>query len=364
MKKVISIALVALMVVSMFAGCSLFSDNTLVKFDDTHTHNDPADLTYDDRVVLRNTKFDEYLESIVNSAAYPDTMVYDTDGNMVGMYNYDETTGLATGWTDLSTGEYNEFDPDKMIDLGKPDASLMIDLPEGIVMGAVVYGNESKAVSAYLYIFLPDAAVSQQVSTIMEENFGMKFESKDDTTLTFVKDADAINSEFDAAIEAGMTVMTKDASAYGELLSGDFSLMVYKGENAYKPYTDYEDPTDLDYDEKVVLVGSGEYAIVEEYVEYLTSMTDVLYGKDGKMVGHYTYYVATSKEGADAMYGWIDSGDSTVSRVSDTVICEVKTGDILAATLTQYQGYNVLADDSVADYTRMIEETFFSVVCE
>ncbi len=364
MKKVISIALAVLMVASMFAGCSLFSNDALVKFDDTHSHNDPADLTYDDRIVLRNTKFDEYLENIVNAAAYPNTVMFDEEGNMIGMYDYDETTGLASGWTDFSTGEFTAFEAGKEVDLGLPDKSLMIDLPEGMVMGAVVYGNESKAVSAYLYIFLPEASVAEQVTTIMEENFGLKFEAKDDTTLLFVKDTDAINADFDYAVESGMTLMTKDAAAYGEYLTGDFNLMVYKGESAYKPYTDYEDPTDLDFDEKVVLVGGGEYAIVDEYVEYLSSMTDVLYGKDGKMVGHYTYYVSTSKEGADAMYGWIDSGDSVVTRVSDTVICEMKTGDILANTIKSYQGYTVLNDDTVADYQRMIEESFFSVVCE
>ncbi len=362
MKKIISVAVALITVLSLFAGCSLFSNDALVKFDDTHTHNDPDGLTYDERIVLKGNKFADYLEDIVNSAAYPDTMVYDEEGNMIGMYDYDESTGLAKGFTSLSDEKYNEFD--EPVDLGKPDTSKMIDIPGDITVGAVVYGNEEKAVSAYVYIYLSDAKATEQVKELLKEYYGVEANKDNDTTLSFVQDSDYINKTFEDAIEQGATVLAKDASTYSEFIMADYGVTVYKGENAYKPYDEYTDPEDLEYDEKVVLVGAGEYAVLEEYVADLSTMTDVLYGKEGKMVGHYTYYVCTSKESADHLMGWLETGTSDITRVSDTVISDSKTGKDLESLITSYIGYNVLVDDTVKDYTRMIEESFFSVVCE
>ena len=51
-------------------------------------------------------------------------------------------------------------------------------------------------------------------------------------------------------------------------------------------------------------------------------------------------------------------------RVSDTAIMIAYMGDEMASVLDQYIGCNVIKDRSVAEYTRMIEETFFSVVYE
>ena len=51
-------------------------------------------------------------------------------------------------------------------------------------------------------------------------------------------------------------------------------------------------------------------------------------------------------------------------RVSDTAIMITYTGDEMASVLDRYIGCNVIKDRSVAEYTRMIEETFFSVVYE
>ena len=55
---------------------------------------------------------------------------------------------------------------------------------------------------------------------------------------------------------------------------------------------------------------------------------------------------------------------NTAERVSDTVILIAYTGDAMSSVLDSYMGYNVIKDHSVAEYTRMIEETFFSVVYE
>lgn len=366
MKKVISIALAALMLVSVLAGCSLFSDETLVKFDDTHSHSDPADLTYTDRVVLRNTKFNEYLEEVVNTAAYPNTYMFDDNGNVLGMYDYDAETGLAYGWTAFDeNGTYTAFEEGNELDLGKPDESKMIDLPEGVVAGGVVYENEKKAVSAYVYIFTPDAETTEKVLGIISEYFA-DFEKKDDTTLLLTKDAETINLEFDDAEAAyGEEITERDAAAYSEILMSDYGMNIYKGENAYKPFADYEEPTEFEYDQKSVLVGDGYYAVPDDsYSEKLSTLTDVIYGKDGKPVGHYSYYTCTDKDGADYLQKYLETGNTTVTRISDTVVCESRVGDYLQSIIKSYQGYNILEGDSFDEYVDMVAESNISVVCE
>lgn len=366
MKKVISIALAALMIVSVFAGCSLFSDETLVKFDDTHTHSDPADLTYTDRVVMRNTEFGEYLTELVNSFADPDTMVYNKKGEPIGMYDYDRETGLAYGWTAFDeAGTKTEFKEGEEVDLGKPDESMLIDLPEGIVAGGVVYENEEKAVSVYVYIFTPDAETTEEVSGIMSEYFA-DFEKKDDTTLLLTKDAETINAEFDDAEEAyGEEITQRDAQTYSEFLMSDYEMRIYKGENAYKPFADYEEPTEFEYDQKSVLIGDGYYAVPDDsYSEKLSTLTDVIYGKDGKPVGHYSYYTCTDKDGADYLQKYLETTNSTITRISDEVVCESKVGDYLQSIIKSYQGYNVLQGDSFDEYVDMVAESNISVICE
>lgn len=362
MKKVISIALVAVMLLSL-ASCDLFSNKAIVKLGDYYTHNDPSSLEYDDRIALLGKNFGTSLESYVNMASYPDNMMYDDAGNMIGMYDYDPETGLAYGWTNLADGSYTAYEEGKEVNLGMPDASKMIEIPDGVAMGAVVYGNKEKAVCAYLYVFLPDSSALETVQNAMLDTYGVEFEKESDTVLKAVLDEEAIEAEFELLGEDA-TVMSKSASGYAEVLMGTYGISEYKGENAYKPFADYEDPTDLDFDKKVVLVGNGEYAVYEEYVNDLSTMTDVLYSKDGKIVGHYTYYTATSEDSAERLYNFFEGVGENPVKVTDLVVGYSKTGADLEAVITSYKGYNILKDDSIEEYTRMIEETYFSVVCD
>lgn len=363
MKKIVSIALVLVMILS-FAGCGLFSDNTLVKFDDTHSHKDPEGLTYDERIVLKNDAFANYIEETANSAAYPDTMYYDKNGNIIGMYTYDAETGLASGWTRISDGKYTEFKKGNEVNLGKPDESLMIDIPGDVIMGTVVYGAEKKAVAAYSYLFYTDANAKDMLIENMTNFFGAQYVEDGENTLKFVQDADAISKEFDAAKESGYEIADGSAAEYAELLKGYYFLREYTGENPYEPFADYNDPEDIEFDEKVVLVGSGEYAVLEEDAQNISSMTDVLYAKEGKMVAHYTYYQCPSKEAADSLMKNADKVSLNPVRLTDTVIQASITGKELEDHISQYVGYSVLNDDTISDYTRMIEETYFSVVCD
>ena len=359
MKKVISAVLTLALLLSL-AGCGLFSDNSIVKLGEDYTHNDPKDLTYDQRVVLRGENFQDDLEDMVNSAAYPDTMMYDDDGNIIGMYTYDAETGLATGWTNLADGTYTEYAAGEEVDLGKPDASQMIEIPGTVTLYFVVYGNKGSAEAAYVYAILSDASAKELVETNMEACYGLTLTEESDTVLTAVQDQDTIDAAFQEMEDYGMTFDTKDADTYADILKQTYGVRNYGGVNAFKPYDGHKDPTDLDYDQRVVLTGNGAAAVTEEYADDVSSITTFVYGKDGEVVADYTYIQCPSKDAADEL----ESNMTNMTRVDDTVLMQETTGQNMSDTLTAYIGYNVLKDKSVDEYVRMIEETYYSEIYE
>ena len=359
MKKIISLVLTMALLLSM-AGCGLFSDDSVVKLGEDYTHKDPKDLSYDQRVVLRGENFQDTMEDMVNAAAYPDTMMYDDDGNIIGLYNYDAETGLASGWTDLTDGTYNEYPAGEEVDLGKPDASLMVEIPGTVTLYFVVYGNKGSAEAAYVYAILSDAAAKDPVTEIMADYYGLTLSAESDTVLTGQQDQDAVNSTFSDMESYGMTFDTKDAEAYADILKQTYGVRTYGGVNPYTPYADHKDSEDLDYDQKVVLTGNGAAAVTEQYEDDVSSMTTFLYGKNGEIVADYTYIECPSKEAADDL----EKDMTNMVRVSDTVLEQALTGDELTNTVNAYIGYNVLKDNSVDEYVRMIEETYFSEIYE
>lgn len=362
MKKILAFTLILALSLS-FIGCSLFSDDSIVKLGDDYTHNDPDGLAYDDRIILQGDKFDETLEEIVNSYAYPDTMVYDEDANIVGMYDYDEKTGIASGWTNFSDGSYIAFTEENKLDLGLPDASAMIDIPGTVNTWFVVYGNKGSAVCAYMYVFLSDPAAKDIVTSKMEELYGVTLSAESDTVLVAVQDADFIAAEFTIAEESyGEAIETKDASAYANLLMQYYSVREYTGVSPYEPYAGHTDPEGLEFDERVALVSSSNYAVAEEYEDGFVCLTDYVYANKGEVVAQYSYYEFSSKESADKLMN--DNYFTNAVRVSDTVIQVPLEGQAMQDLITSYIGYSVLNDNSLDDYVRMIEESFFSVVCE
>lgn len=365
MKKILTTMALVLGLVFVCTGCSLFSDDSVVKFDDTHSHKDPKDLKYDERVVLSGEDFGSDLEDMVNQMAYPDTMMYDADGNMTGMYDYDAETGLAKGWTNIEDGTYTAYAEGEEVDLGKPDESQMITIPGTVTAGFVVYGNKGSAVAAYMYFYLSDASAKDVVKKAMEDTYGLTLTEESDTVLTCVQDEAYIADQFAQQEEAyGEAVETKDASAYADILKMTYGVKVYAGKNAYKPYADHTDPTDIEFDKRVVLTGPATAAVLEENADDVTAMTEYIYGKDGNVVADYTYIECASKESADKLMDTKDKWNNNAVRVSDTVIQTVVSGKDMDDLVTAYIGYNVMKDKSLDEYVRMAEETYFTTVCE
>ncbi len=360
MKKIICLAIVLALALSL-TGCGLFSDNSIVKLDDAYTHNDPSGLKYDQRLVLKSDNFGATLEEYVNAAAYPDTMVYDADGNMIGLYNYDESTGLASGWFNMSDGSYTEFAAGEEVDLGKPDPSMMISIPGSTALYFVVYGNEGSAVEAYMYLTLSDASAKDSVISAMDMAFDVALTETSSTVLSAVQDKDYIAAQFEDMELYGPGYDVKDAEAYADILTMTYGVHSYGGVNPYTPYEGHSDPEGLDFDQLVTLSGSGEAAVEEAYTKDISSMTDYIYGKDGIVVAQYTYYECPSKEAADTL---MDAGQFIHPvRVSDTVILSSHDGQEMDDLLNTYIGYSVLKDKSVDDYVRMLQETYFTVIC-
>lgn len=356
MKRIFSITLVLAMILSL-ASCGLFSNDSVVKLGD-YTHNDPKDLKYDQRVVLKGENFGDNLASDMSQEAYPDTTVYDKSGNPIGIYDYDESTGLASGWTTLDSSKHTDFEKGKEVNLGKPDESKMVKFSDAVSLYAVAYGNEAKPVSTYYYIFLKNKADKDTVKSGMENIYGLKFTEESDTVLTAVQDEKAINEELK---QNGASDEVNSFDSYVTYLTG-FYRIKKESNAAIKPFTGYTDPTDFEYDKKVVLAGSAEYAVTEDLVSDATSLTCVIYGKDGDVVANYNYYECPSKESADKIAESMKTANP--ERISDTVVCISTTGQAMQDALKSYMGYNVIKDTSIDEYIRMNEETFFVTVCE
>lgn len=356
MKKIVALALTLALLLSL-VGCGLFRSEDVLKLGD-YDHRDPKGLTYDERLALKAEDFGATLGESLSAAAYPDLMLLDESGSMVGLYDYDEETGLAKGWTSMADGSYTAFEPGQEVDLGKPDESKIVTLAGDVTLYFVVYGNKDKVVEVDGYLFLTDAKDKDTVMDAMQELYGAECTAESDTVLKCVQSGDALTQELAAlGYSDGCSAKT-----YASLLQQVYGVHTDGGEAAFRPYSGHTDPSDLTFDQRVVLTGSGTASVTEEYAADVSSMTDYLYGSEGKLVAQYTYIECPSKEAADALV----EGEMfpKAERISDTVLLNKLDGKELQDTLAAYMGYSVLKDDSVEEYVRMIEETYFSVVCE
>lgn len=363
MKKLICVAL-ALTVLLSFAGCGLFAKGNIVKLNESFTHEDPEGLTYDKRLLLKKDGFDADIETSANMSAYPDTMMYDETGNIIGIYDYDATTGMAKGWMSMADGAYIPFPEGEEVDLGMPDESAMIDIPGTVELAIVLYGNGEKAVSSHMYFLLSDAAAKDMVKENLEGMFGFALTEVGDTVLKATEDADTIAAKFAESEAYGQTFEKKDADAYAEILKQVYGVRLDGGANPYKPYADHTDPEGLDFDKRVVLTASGGEAFYEEHAKFVASMTNFVYAKDNVVIADYIYFETRTKEDADELMKVIEDYYTNSERVSDTAVMTCIAGADMENLVTSYIGYSVMKDNSLEEYIRMLEGTYFSMICQ
>lgn len=360
MKKLLA-AVLALIMLLPLCACSLFSNESIVNFEDTYTHNDPDGLKYDERKVLINQDLGANIEEAMNAAAYPDTFKYDEAGNIIGIYDYDPATGMSTGWMSTADGSFVE----EVLDLGKPDEGALIHIAGSVKIGCVVYGYEQNAVCSYIYAFLSDPADKDNVLAYMENYTGVTMEAESETVLVCKQDEAAIADAFAMMQEYyGQVQNDRSATAYADILKMNYALRNY-GVNPIKPYSGAADPEDIEFDEKVVLTSNGSYSFVDASLEKeLTTRTDIVYGLEGKTVAHYTYFEFSGKDAADKLMAVASENLFNGERVADTVVMDKLTGQDLQDNISAYIGYNVLSDDSLAGYVENLEGTYFSMQYE
>lgn len=220
MKKIIA-ALLALTLMLCFAACQQQEGTS---FDDHFDSSTPSEMADHTKILLERTDFDQYIENILNIQAYPDILMYNSDGSaLVGMYIYDPETGLATGWTDLTTGEKHTFEAGKEVNLGKPDPEALVQL-DTIKLGITIYEKDNKVTGAEMFFFLNDAKDGQVLMDFMRQHFSEPLVKENDTLYKVTKDENAVLADFAREEKAGNAFFSKNAAEYVTVLKLNYGV--------------------------------------------------------------------------------------------------------------------------------------------
>lgn len=213
MKKIIA---VFLLLTVLLAACG---NNEPIHYGDHFVHKTPEEMQEYQKTLLERADFAEHMESLLNVSAYPDLLIYDETGyQVVGMYIYDPETGLASGWTDLETGEQTMYEAGKEVNLGKPSADKLVDFAGTVKLGFAVYEKDGKATGAELYFFLSAPEDAQQLQSFMERYHGEALTAESETVYKIVKDEKNVETDFAAEEKAGAEFYNKDAADYASIL--------------------------------------------------------------------------------------------------------------------------------------------------
>jgi hypothetical protein len=221
MKRIIAILLLLAMALSL-AACN--SGDT--GYGDHFVHKTPEDKAQQTKHLLERNDFAEYMETIMNIEAYPDILILDNEGlEVVGMYIYDSTTGYASGWTDLTTGQKHFYEAGKELFLGLPDTEKLVYLQGSVKLGIAVYEQDGKATGAELYFFLSKAADSNLLQGFMLDYYGEVLEQESETVYKLLKDETAIQKDFTTEEEAGLSFYDKNLEDYLSVLIRNYGVI-------------------------------------------------------------------------------------------------------------------------------------------
>jgi hypothetical protein len=214
MKKIIAILLLLTLAVSLVA-----CNNEPVGYKDHFVHQTPEEKQEHTKILLERDDFAQYIEEVVNVQAYPNMLILSGDGTeVVGTYIYDPETGLATGWTDLNTGETILYEAGKEKNLGKPDPQKMVKFAGTVKLGFAVYEKDGKATGAELYFFLSDAQDAQILRSYMTNFMKETPIAESDTVYNIIKDEQNLMADFKREEAAGCSFYNQNADDYASLL--------------------------------------------------------------------------------------------------------------------------------------------------
>ena len=222
MKKIIAIVLLLALVL---VGCGEGTG-----YGDHFDHQTPTEMAEYDKILLERADYAEYIESILNIQAYPDLLILNETGTEVlGMYIYDPETGLATGWTDLTTGEQKLYDAGQEKDLGKPDPSKMIHFQGTVKVGAVVYHDSGVVYGSELLFFLAEEEDAPLLKSYLEAYQGLELVEENPNLYKVVKDAAGVEADFAREEAAGSSYFNRNAENYISILKLNYGVTVIEG---------------------------------------------------------------------------------------------------------------------------------------
>lgn len=220
MKKTISLLLILTLALSLVACNS----NDSTDYGDQFTHQTPEEMAGHTKTILERTDFAEHMESILNIQAYPDILMYNQEGTeVIGMYIYDPETGLATGWTDLTTGQQTIYEKGQEVDLGKPDPEKTVDF-DTVKVGAVVYEKDGKASGAELWFYLSNAEDAADLKRFMLDYYSEVLTQESETVYKIIKDEAAVMADFAKEEKAGNAFFSKNAAEYISVLKINYGV--------------------------------------------------------------------------------------------------------------------------------------------
>ena len=209
------------------AACNKQTQQGPVSYGDHFVSETPADKAEHTKHTLERPDYDQYIEGIMNIGGYPDLLKYDpVSGELQGMYIYDAETGLATGWTDTTTGEVHTFEAGKEVNLGKPEK--LVDL-NTIKLGISVYEKDGQVTGAELWFFLSDAKDAATLTTFLSNYYGEPLVQESETVYKIIKDADAVLKDFANEEKAGMYFYSKNAAEYMNVLKLNYGVTPVEG---------------------------------------------------------------------------------------------------------------------------------------
>lgn len=225
MKKLIAILLVLTLALAM-AACNK-QEQGPVSYGDHFSSETPADKAEHTKYTLERADYDQYIEEIMNIGGYPDLLKYDpVSGALQGMYIYDPETGLATGWTDTTTGEVHNFEAGKEVNLGKPVKAVELNT---IKLGVSVYEKDGQVTGAELWFFLSDAKDAATLISFLNNYYGEPLTQESETVYKIIKDADAVLKDFANEEKAGMYFYSKNAAEYLNVLKLNYGVVPVEG---------------------------------------------------------------------------------------------------------------------------------------
>lgn len=226
MKKMIALLLLLTLAISL-AACG----NEPIGYKDHFVHQTPEEKQEHTKLLLERDDFAEYMENVMNVRAYPNLLILSGDGmEVLGTYIYDPETGLATGWTDLITGETTMYEAGKEKNLGKPDPEKTVNFAGTVKLGFAVYEKDGKATGAELYFFLSDEKDAQILQSYMLDFRKETLTAESETVYKIIKDEAAVMADFDLEEKAGLTFYSKNAEDYADLLRIHYGVAPIFGE--------------------------------------------------------------------------------------------------------------------------------------